>query len=168
MPIVVNACIVSREGYYKRYHARYGRHTWNMRRSAIVILLERSTKYVKACNGTSLTLYFEMCGESEDQVLRNAYGDLRTKGHPFDQTNADKYSPLVAGDLSALLAERPSGRRKDTELLQIADLCLFPVATSRNGQPNRAFERFRETNILMDSRVSGHEAELGIKYYCFD
>jgi hypothetical protein len=166
MPIIVHGCIVDRERYYSRFYKTYERSTWNMRKSAVAILLERSVKFVRSLDGESLSVYFELCGSAEDNIFKTAYAELRERGHPFNKANAEKYAPLEAADNAALLSETPFGRKKDNELLQVADLCLFPLATSRNGRPNRAFERFVSEKKLVDTHVS--DSSMGVKFYCFD
>lgn len=166
MPIVIHGCIVDRDSYYQRFHRTYARGTWNMRKSVAAILLERSVKFVGTLGGVSRAVYFELSGNMEDNIFKSTYADLRNQGHPFNKENADKYAPLAASVTSALLFPKPFGRKKDNELLQVADLCLFPLATSRNGKPNRAFELFVREKKLVDTRVSDSSA--GVKFYCFD
>jgi hypothetical protein len=166
LPVVVHACIVDRAGYFKRYHARYGRNTWNMRKSAAVMVVERSAKFIRSIGGTTLSIYFEKCGGSEDAVFKRAYAELLKTGHPFDQANAAKYAPLAETELSSLLAPQPFPLTKENELVQIADLALFPVATSRNGSQNAAFDRFLSEKRLVDSLVS--DETMKVKYFCFD
>jgi hypothetical protein len=166
MPIVVHGCIVDRQSYYKKYYPVFERATWDMRKSAAAILLERSAKFVRSMDGDSLSVYFEICGKAEDNIFRDSYQHLRNVGHPFDEKNAAKYAPIKASEASTLLAEKPFGRLKDNELLQIADLCLFPLATSRNGKPNMAFEQFERNKKLVDTLVA--DPTIHTKFYCFD
>lgn len=166
MPITVHGCIVDRERYYNRFYKTYERGTWNMRKSAAAILLERSVKFVRSVGGDSLSVYFELCGNAEDNIFKTAYAELRDQGHPFNRANAEKYAPLDASEAAGLLAEKPYGRRKDNELLQVADLCLFPLATSRNGKPNKAFERFVSEKKLVDTLVE--DSTTWAKFYCFE
>jgi hypothetical protein len=166
MPIIVHGCIVDRECYYNRFYKTYERGTWNMRKSAVAILLERSVKFVRSLGGDSLSVYFELCGSAEDNIFKTAYAELRDQGHPFNKVNAEKYAPLEATETAGLLSQKPFGRKKDNELLQIADLCLFPLATSRNGRPNKAFERFVSERKLVDTQVD--DSTMWVKFYCFD
>jgi hypothetical protein len=166
MPIIVHGCIVDRERYYNRFYKTYERSTWNMRKSAAAILLERSVKFVRSVGGNSLSVYFELCGNAEDNIFKTAYTELRDQGHPFNKANAEKYAPLDATEAAGLLSEKPFGRKKDNELLQVADLCLFPLATSRNGKPNKAFERFMSDKKLVDTLVG--DSTTWVKFYCFE
>jgi hypothetical protein len=166
MPVIVHGCIVHRESYYNRYYKTYERGTWNMRKSAASILLERCVKFVQSAGGESLAVYFELCGSAEDAIFRSSYDEMRSKGHPFNQQNAEKYAPLDACETSIVLAEKPFGRRKDNELLQVADLCLFPLATSRNGKQNKAFEQFISHKKLVDTVAT--DSTMNAKFYCFD
>jgi hypothetical protein len=137
-----------------------------MRKSAAAILLERSVKFVRSLGGNSLSVYFELCGSAEDNIFKTVYAELRNQGHPFDKGNAEKYAPLEAIETAGLLSEKPFGRRKDNELLQVADLCLFPLATSRSSKPNKAFERFVNEKKLVDTQVD--DSTMYVKFYCFD
>lgn len=167
LPVVVHGCIVDRVGYYKRYHQKYSRNPWNMRKSAALIILERSAKYVQSLGGRSLTVTFELCGKAEDTLFRQCYNDLRNQGNQFDQSNSAKYKPADAAALSTILSPTLYAFNKDNELLQIADACLFPLATSRSGKPNAAFEGFKSRKMLIDELVS-EPLVMGAKFYCFD
>jgi hypothetical protein len=168
-PIAIHACVIDRAGYYERYHAKYGRNTWEMRKSAFAILLERAVKFVLHMGGKSLTVYFEKAGGTEDSLNRTTYENLRNAGHPFDHNNAAKYKPLAASDLSDVLAPDVYADTKDNLLLQLADLCLYPVATARDGRVNVGWQRFIDEKRLVDAIVGDDLAPtMGIKFYCFD
>ncbi len=82
-PIVVHACVVSRQGYLKRYLEIYGENTWEMMKSAFSIVVERAAKYASLRNGT-LMVYFEAAGKTEDRLLKQYFNELRSQGNPFD------------------------------------------------------------------------------------
>jgi hypothetical protein len=42
LPLIVNACVISRSGYHDRCLDKYGENTWEMMKSAFSILVERS------------------------------------------------------------------------------------------------------------------------------
>ena len=65
-PVIVHACVISRFGYYQRYHERYGDNTWEMVRTAFSILVERTVKFVSRQNG-KLMVYYEKIGRKEDR-----------------------------------------------------------------------------------------------------
>jgi hypothetical protein len=167
LPIVVHGCIVDRVGYFNRYHGKYSRKPWDMRKSAALIVLERSVKFVKLQGGESLTAVFELCGKAEDDIFRECHRQLRELGNPFDSSNSAKYSPADVEDLSRILCPTAYAYGKENELLQIADACLFPLATSRNGKQNSAFNGFKISKLLVDELVSDPSV-LGAKFYCFD
>jgi hypothetical protein len=167
LPIVVHGCIVDRVGYYNRYHEKYGRKPWDLRKSAATIILERCVKYVKLQGGQSLFVVFELCGKAEDNIFRECYRQLREQGNPFDSSNSSKYSPTDVQDLSDILHPTAFAYGKENELLQIADICLFPLATSRNGKDNSAFSGFKNSRMLVDVLVPD-PAVFGTKFYCFD
>lgn len=76
--MIVHACIVSRDGYLKRYLNKYGENTWEMMKSAFSIAVERAAKYAALKNGT-LMVYFESAGKKEDTLLKQYFNELRLK-----------------------------------------------------------------------------------------
>lgn len=164
-PLIIHACIVHRQGYLNRYLGKYGIHTWEMRKSALSILLERISKYLSSVDGKA-KIYFEKCGKLEDRLTEQVVTDMRIAGHPFDPSNASKYAPLGPDDVKKVIAGAQRKENTD-ELIQIADICLYPVTTAKEGRPNRAYENLRPQ--LIDSKVKAQELDkIGIKYYCFD
>jgi hypothetical protein len=167
LPIIVHACVVSRTGYLNRYLERYGPDTWEMMKSAFTILIERSAKYAGKHSG-SIMIYYEEAGKKEDRLIKQYFEDLRSSGHPFDMTNASQYQPLSSDALSQCV-RGIEGKKKSNPILQIADLCLYPIARSMHNPEDRAYIALKESNILVDSRLHPEELKnLGIKYYCFD
>ena len=167
LPIIVHACVVSRQGYHNRYLKKYGDNTWEMMKSAFSILVERSVKFV-GDKEESIMIYYEEAGKKEDGLLKQYFKEIRESGHPFDNNNASKYSPLSAEQISKCL-RGIEGKKKSNSILQIADLCLYPVARGKDRPSDRAYIALKENRILVDSRLSSEEIQSrGIKYYCFD
>jgi len=166
-PIVVHACVVSRQGYLKRYLEIYGENTWEMMKSAFSIVVERAAKYASLRNGT-LMVYFEAAGKTEDRLLKQYFNGLRSQGNPFDPNRSSEYSPLSNTDFSRLLRGIDS-KTKNNLVMQLTDLCLYPVARSQDQPDNRAFLSLREQKLLVDCDLEPSQIpRLGIKYYCFD
>jgi hypothetical protein len=96
------------------------------------------------------------------------YKELLTKGHPFNPSTAAKYEPLP----QEKLAQRLSGIEKKTKKrpeLQIADLCLYPVAQVMGQPDNCAYQAMQKAGLLADCLLLPEELEMaGIKYFCFD
>jgi hypothetical protein len=166
-PVIVHACVISRSGYLKRYLDKYGENTWEMTKSAFSILIERTAKYAATRNGTVM-VYYEEAGKVEDELVKHYFNDLRSAGHPFDPITASKYDPISVGELSRLL-RGIEGKQKSNAILQLADLCLYPVVRSRDLTENRAFTALLKGKLLVDCHIQvGQLESLGIKYYCFD
>jgi hypothetical protein len=166
-PIVVHACVVSRQGYLKRYLETYGENTWEMMKSAFSIVVERAAKYASLRNGT-LMVYFEAAGKTEDRLLKQYFNELRSQGNPFDPNRSSEYSPLSNTDFSRLLRGIDS-KTKNNLVMQLTDLCLYPVARSQDQPDNRAFLYLREQKLLVDCHLEPSQIpRLGIKFYCFD
>lgn len=167
LPIVVHACVVSRTGYLDRYLDRYGADTWEMMKSAFTILVERSAKYARKHDG-SIMIYYEEAGKKEDKLIRHYFHELRSSGHPFDATNASQYAPLSGEELSKRL-RGIEGKQKSNPILQVADLCLYPVTKGKDNPSDRAYQALISSRILVDTQIEADElVTMGIKYYCFD
>jgi hypothetical protein len=167
LPIIIHACVISRPGYHNRYLDVYGDNTWEMMKSAFFILVERSVKFVGDKN-ESIMIYYEEAGKREDNLLKQYFNEIREFGHPFDSNNASKYSPLSAEQISKCL-RGIDGKKKSNPILQIADLCLYPVARGKDKPDDKAYLALKENQILVDSQLSSEEIKSrGIKYYCFD
>lgn len=166
-PILVHACVISRQGYLNRYLNEYGQETWEMMKSAFSILVERAAKYANSQNGT-IMVYYEKIGKKEDTLIEKYFHELRSSGHPFNPENANKYSPISAEHLSQLL-RGIEGKSKERTELQLADLCLFPVARSKDKPDDKAFLALKNNQRIVDSYLQSEQIQsLGIKYYCFD
>jgi hypothetical protein len=166
-PITVHTCVISRQGYCQRYLEKYGEKTWEMMKSAFSILIERTAKYVDTQQGT-IMVYYEKMGKKEDKLIEKYFQEIRSNGHPFNPQNADKYSPLSSSDLSRLL-RGIEGKTKNRPEMQLADLCLYPLARSKEKPDNLAFIAMNEHKLLVDCHLPQELIHsLGIKYYCFD
>ncbi len=167
LPIILHACVVSRPGYHNRFLDQYGDDTWEMMKSAFSILIERSVKYV-GDRDESIMIYYEEAGKREDRLLKQYFNEIRESGHPFDRANASKYSPLSGEQISKCL-RGIEGKKKSNPILQIADLCLYPVARGKDRPGDKAYLALKEKSLLIDSQLSSEEIKSrGIKYYCFD
>lgn len=166
-PIIVHGCVVSRKGYLDRYLKVYGSSTWEMMKSAFSILLDRVSKYVAIQEGKVL-VYFEKAGKKEDKLITDYFNDFRNSGFPFSAETSNKYAPLTPNQIQKVLTGI-EGKSKTNPILQIADLCLYPVAKSKEQPDNRAFQDLRRYQKLVDTvLMPGDLEKMGIKYYCFD
>lgn len=165
-PITIHACVVSRAGYLERFEPTYGSDTWEMMRSSFAILIERAAKHVRTQNGRMM-VYFEEIGSREDKQIKSYFKEIRSNGMPFNQTTSSKYSPCVVADLSGVLAGI-EGKSKKNPLIQLADLCLHPVADVKRHPSNRAYTAFKDGGIIIDCHLQAEQLpEMGIKYYCY-
>lgn len=166
-PILVHGCVVSRKGYLNRYLERYGSNTWEMMRSAFSILLERVSKYVALQEG-KVIVYFEKAGKKEDKLIACYFNDLRGAGAPFSAETSTKYEPLTSDQIQHVLTGI-EGKSKTNPILQVADLCLYPIAKSKEQPQNLALQKLVQHQKLADTVLaSNHLEKMGIKYYCFD
>lgn len=167
LPITVHACVVSRQGYLNRYLERYGQDTWEMMKSSFSILMERIGKYVVSQDG-EVMIFFEKAGKKEDHLITSYFNDLRSQGLPFNPKNSGKYQPLCAETLQGTLVGI-DGKSKGNPIMQISDLCLYPVARAKENPVNQAFLALVQNARLIDCVLEDDQLEaMGIKYYCFD
>lgn len=167
LPIIVHGCVISRQGYHNRYLEKYGDNTWEMMKSAFSILVERSVKFVGE-KDESIMIYYEEAGKKEDRLLKQYFKEIREVGHPFDPNKASIYLPLTPEQISKCL-RGIEGKKKSNPILQIADLCLYPVARGKDKPGDRAYLALKDSHILVDSRLNSEDIKSrGIKYYCFE
>lgn len=168
LPVAGVACVIDRPGYAGRgYGKREGDKKWLLCRSAFDIVVERSAK-VAALEKRRLRVRFEGADPTTDARIEDYFRQLKQVGLGFDQANSEKYAPMPADDLAAVLIDL---ERKDkrNRMMQIADTFVYALAL---GGYNRKFDIFRrllEHGRLVTSQVPSELApQLGIKYYCFD
>jgi hypothetical protein len=161
------ACVIDRPGYDARYREKYGRQPWHPSKTAFTVVVERAMKHARAKNA-KLRVLVERSDRDTDKMLRGYYDALRTGGHPFDQANAAKYSPLTPEQCRETLYEFRA-KEKSSPLIQIADLALWPICIGGYEPQNFAYKVLKDAGTLIDSQLAPHEiAERGIKYSCWD
>jgi hypothetical protein len=166
-PMLVHACVISRTGYCNRYLAQYGTQTWKMMKTAFIILLERTAKFVARRNGKAM-IYYEKIGKTEDKQIDSYFHELRTNGHPFDVGRAQKYNPLPQEELRTRLTGI-EGKTKNNPIMQLSDVCLFPVSWQKTKPENRALLAMHRSSMLVDYHLPAEAiASEGIKYSCFE
>lgn len=111
-------------------------------------------------------MYVERSDRKTDGRVQGYFDELRAGGHSFDANNAAKYSPLEQQEFASALYEfRLKG--KQSALMQVADLYLFPIC--KGGYPGRyhPHDVLRAGRKLIDGHVDATEI-CGIKYSCFE
>lgn len=167
LPVVGIAAVVHRPGYVDRYQDVYGNRTWLMCKTAFSILVERSAKFARS-RDRKLRVFYERAGKAEDRDII-AYGRaLKREGMPFNADNSAAYGALTAEDFRAIVHGEPRGKTKDTPMIQIADIFLYPMAKGGYDPSYRPYAKLLSQGRLIDSLVSEDERPLlGIKYSCF-
>ena len=161
------ACVIDRPGYNARYEEKYGRMRWSLCKSAFSILVERAAKYARS-HKLKLRVMPEKCTPTDDAKLKEYYDDLRKSGSPFATDTSNKYGPLSADDLRAILYEfRLKG--KTSPLAQIADLYLWPMCQGGYDATYDPYRKLLAHGRLMDCVCEPNDVPaLGVKYYCFE
>jgi Protein of unknown function (DUF3800) len=166
-PLFAIACVIDRPGYNQRYQEKYGQNRWSLCKTAFTVLVERAAKYADV-QGYRLRVLPEKCNKREDRTLKEYYDSLKKVGMPFNSSNSGKYKPLDAADFDKILYEfKP--KEKTSPLVQLADLCLWPMAMGGYDKNNRPYKRLLDDGKLINCLYGDEEIpHLGIKYSCFD
>lgn len=160
------ACVIDRPGHNARYQPVYGDGRWRLCKTAFSIVVERAAKYARG-RGCRLRVNVERSDKSVDARLKRYYDDLRSAGPPFSVDRSSKYSPLAAEEFLETLYEFRV-KNKSSPLIQMADLCLWPVCIGGYDAQNRAYRALRDAGSLIDSKLPTTEVDAcGIKYSCF-
>jgi hypothetical protein len=161
------ACVIDRPGYNQRYRSKYGRAPWLLCKTAFTVVVERSAKFARR-HGCVLRVYVERSDRHTDRRMRGYYDEMRARGHPFDASSASKYHPLSPPELSETLYEFRT-QDKTSELMQVADLVLWPMCVGGYDAANRPYTALKQAGTLIDSRLDAAEvADGGIKYSCWE
>jgi hypothetical protein len=161
------ACVIDRPGYNQRYREKYGRKRWSLCKTAFSIVVDRAAKYARAC-GAKLRVLVEKSDPRTDQMVLGYYEALRADGPPFSVDTSAKYGPLTAGDFMEILYEFRA-KSKTSPLMQIADLCLWPMCIGGYDPSNRPFLALKNAGVLIDTKLPPEQLESGgIKYSCWD
>jgi hypothetical protein len=166
LPIIVNATVVDRPGYNKRYMQEYGPRRWSLCRTAFKIAVERAAKFARS-EGARLRVYVEQSDRPNEQRLKEYFQALRAEGPPFKQETSAKYAPLAADELRATLLEYRV-KTKGSIPMQLADLALWPVCKGKYVPDNFALHALKSSEKLLDAKCSPENRLLGIKYSCID
>lgn len=167
-PILCTACVIDRPGYMARYLPKYDvAQRWKLCKTAFSVLLERVAKYAKL-SGSKVRVFVERSDKITDGLMRTYYDDLRMTGMPFDQTSMAGYGPLDPTSFRETLYDfKP--KDKTSSLMQLADLCLFPMCRAGYDRSGRDYIALRTAGKLLDQVLApGDVPTLGIKYSCFD
>jgi hypothetical protein len=165
--LIAIACVIDRPGYNERYRAKYGRGRWSLCKTAFNVAVERALKFARD-RGERLRVHIERSDKKVDRMVEGYYDDLKAKGHPFDQNNASKYTPLTPEDYSNGLYEFRH-KAKSSPMMQIADLALWPMCIGGYDRNNRSYEFMRKAGVLIDCKLAPEQVEeRGIKYSCWD
>jgi hypothetical protein len=168
LPVIGMGAVVHRPGYVERYTEKYAGSPWNMDKTAFMILIERCAKYARSQERV-LRVFFEESGKSEDRDILAFTKDLKRDGLPFDGSNSEAYRGLSAEEFRAIVLGEPKRRSKQTPMLQIADLYLYPIAKGGYDPSYRAYAELMNAGRLIDAVLKEEDRSLlGIKYSCFD
>ena len=165
IPYFAHASVIDRAGYNERYAEMYGADRWMMCKTAFCIAVERAAKFARH-QDAKLRVYVERSTKKQEEILRSYYDEMRSKGLPFCGDGSKGYSPMTPDDLAETLYEFQF-KPKQSELMQIADLALWPVCQGGYNPNHRSFEALRAHGKLLDAACQPGCDLFGIKYSCF-
>ncbi|WP_341486827.1 DUF3800 domain-containing protein [Pararhizobium sp. A13] len=167
LPVLGIAAVIDRAGYVARYKGHYADRLWLMCKTAYCILIERAAKYADS-QGRVLRVFFEETGKAEDRALIAYHKSLKEVGMPFDGDNSASYRSLSAADFRRIVMGDAKRRTKETAMIQVADLVLYPMAKAGYDPTYRPYVQLMEAGRLVDAHLKPEDrALLGIKYSCF-
>jgi hypothetical protein len=165
MPILGIACVIDRPGYHRRYDEQYGTQKWSLCRTAFNICVERAAKYAGA-HECRLNVFVERSDKKTDRAVAGYFQELKVAGQPFDHANSSRYAPMSSSDFSDVLYDFKL-KTKQSRMLQIADLYLYPMCRGGYDETYRPYASLRSSRRLIDAHVDDRIGR-GIKYYCFE
>ena len=167
LPVIGFACVIDRPGYNARYEAVYRENRWRLCKTAFAITVERAAKHALQ-RGRKLRVYVEASGKTEDRMLQSYYEALKADGPWFDKQRSSSYLPLDGPAYAACLYEFRV-KQKQSLLMTIADLYLWPMCIGGYDTANRAYAALKTAGKLIDCHLGAEEVpHRGIKYSCFD
>lgn len=167
IPVIGIACIISREGYHKRYIPKYGRNSWHLCKTAFNIAIERSLKYSISKN-CRMRVYFERSNKQDDRRIKSYYSDLKISGMPFSSETSSTYAPLKQNDFSNYLYDIKD-KAKSSPMIQLADLYLWPISKCTIDQEYLPYLKLIERKRLIESYIPRADWPiLGSKYSCYN
>jgi len=168
LPFISIACVIHRPGYIERYKDRYQENLWFMCRTAYCILIERAAKFAEQ-RGRRLEINFEESGKKEDRAIVEYDRLLKQSGLPFSTDTSSNYTPLQAEDFRRILWGKPKRKTKNTPMMQIADLVLYPMAKAGYEATYKPYLTLKRAGKLIDCHLEEDQVLLrGIKYSCFE
>jgi Protein of unknown function (DUF3800) len=168
LPVIGIAAVVDRPGYIIMQQEKCQAAPVPMAKSAFGFLIERAAMFADS-RQCSLRVFFERAGKAEDRSMILYMRDLKKFGMPFDGTNADADNSLTAQDFCRIVMGEPRGRTKETPMIQVADLMLYPMAKGGYDPDYRAYVSLLKAGKLIDALFDAeNRTKLGIKYSCFE
>jgi hypothetical protein len=149
--------VIDRPGYNRRYLSLYG----------LSVSVERAAKLARR-EGYKLKVFVERSDKITDDRMEQYYDELRRAGMPFDGSTSGRYAPLTATQFAETLYEFRT-KDKGSPMMQVADLCLWPICMGGYDPTNRPYTLLRRCGKLIDSRLAPDDVPmLGIKYSCWE
>lgn len=120
-----------------------------------------------AREGRYLRVFVERSGREIDDAIHEYYRELRSDGMPFAATMST-YQPLSHTEFARALRSFAT-KTKQSRLMQLADLCLYPVCRAGYDTSGQAYGSLVSNRKLLDDHLPKCDLPReGIKYSCFE
>lgn len=165
LPITALACVIDRPGYNERYMQEFGQRRWKLCKTAFNIAVERAAKFA-VHHQARLRVFVERSDIPTETQFKQYYSDLRLVGQPFNAGRSAKYNPLAVEVFHKTLFEFRV-KTKDSNLMQLADLMLWPMCKGGYSTDDRVHKLLVENQKLLDAHCTVENGLEGVKYFCF-
>ncbi len=167
-PIICTACVIDRAGYRNRYGLMYSpEQRWSLCKTAFAVVVERAVKWASVSD-QRVRIFVERSDKTTDAWMKNYYTDLRVNGMPFNPKSMASYAPAEASLFHRTLYDFKT-KNKSSPMMQLADLCLYPICRSGYDETGRAYGLLVEQRKLINTLLKDVDVPLmGVKYSCFE
>lgn len=165
LPITALACVIDRPGYNERYMQEFGQRRWKLCKTAFNIAVERAAKFA-VHHQARLRVFVERSDIPTETQFKQYYSDLRLVGQPFNAGRSAKYNPLAVEVFHKTLFEFRV-KTKDSNLMQLADLMLWPMCKGGYSTDDRVHKLLVKNHKLLDAHCTVENGLEGVKYFCF-
>lgn len=167
VPLVGTACVIDRPGYNARYKEKYGSERWHLCKTAFTVVVERAAKYAQSLN-RKLDVMVEKTNKDVDRNTKSYFENMKIEGNPFDAETSAKYGPMSGESLANTLYDFKT-KDKESPMIQLADLYLYPICRGGYEPLYRPYQGLRDHKKLRDDYLEPAQLDvLGIKYSCFE
>lgn len=168
IPVIGVSCVIDRPGYNLMYREQYNGSRWFLCKTAYSICVERSAKFV-INEGYKMRVFVESAGPEENKRIFGYHRHLQNEGVPFDAASCSEYKALGPNDFKNNIHPDIKFQSKNSIMMQIADMYLFPMVMSGYDLTHRPYVALMKCKRIIDSILpESMIPTIGIKYSRFE